>query len=129
MIDPPQWHLDNDLVGSGLLVLLAEDVDVPAGLVGSVGDVEAAGLLADCGHSIHFLWGELNLLKVRNNTIWRNALWDDTVAADLRPGEDDLSGGDFLAESLGGVGGDGLDLVVFDQEGETEHVVTEGLYS
>lgn len=114
-------------MGSGLLVLLAEDVDVPAGLVGSVGDVEAAGLLTKSRYSLDFLSGELDLLEVQGDTTGGNRLRDNTVAADLGPGEDDLSGGDFLAESLGGVRGDGLDLVVLDQEREAEHVVTEGL--
>jgi hypothetical protein len=49
------------------------------------------------------------------------------VAADLGPGEDHLGGGDGLAEASGGFGGDGLDVVVGDEEGDVELVVAEGL--
>jgi hypothetical protein len=49
------------------------------------------------------------------------------VAAGLRPVEDHLGGGDGLAEAGGGFGGDGLDVVVGDEEGNVELVVAEGL--
>lgn len=114
-------------MGGGLLLLLAEDVDIPARLVGNVRDVEAAGLLAESRHPLDFLGSKLDLLEVGSDAFWGHALRNDTVATDLRPGEDDLSGGDFLAESLGSVGSNRLDLVAGDQKRETEHVVTKGL--
>lgn len=114
-------------MGGGLLLLLAEDVDIPARLVGSVWDVEAAGLLAERRHPLNFLGSKLDLLEIAFNPSFRDTLRNDTVATDLRPGEDDLGGGDFLAESLGDVGGNRLDLVAGDEERETEHVVTKGL--
>jgi hypothetical protein len=49
------------------------------------------------------------------------------VAAGLRPVEDHLGGCDGLAEAGGGFGGDGLDVVVGDEEGDVELVVAEGL--
>jgi hypothetical protein len=49
------------------------------------------------------------------------------VAADLGPGEDDLGGGDGLAQALGDLLSDSLDVRVGDKEGDIELVVTEGL--
>ena len=52
-------------MGSVLLLGLAEDVDGPAGLVGSVGDVVATTLLlANLLNLLKVLLGELNLLEV-----------------------------------------------------------------
>lgn len=48
------------------------------------------------------------------------------MAANLRPGEDDLGGGDGLALLLGEALGDGLDLGGVDEQGEAAGVVAKG---
>lgn len=114
---------------SRLLLLLIEDVNIPARLVSNVRSVVASAVLAQLGHLGDFLGSELHLLEVLLDAGRRNRLGDDTVAADLGPGEDDLSGGDGGAEALGGRLGDFLDFGAGDEEGDAEAVVTEGLYS
>lgn len=47
--------LDNNLVLSGLLISLTEDVDVPARLVGSVGSVVTSTVLAQRADLLHLL--------------------------------------------------------------------------
>lgn len=110
-----------------LLVLLAEDVNVPAGLVGHVRGVVAAAVLAELGDLGNLLAGELDLLEVLDNARGSDGLGDDRVAADLGPVEDDLGGGDGLAGALGGLLSDGLDVGVGDEKRNVEHVVSEGL--
>ena len=110
-----------------LLVLLAEDVNVPARLVSHVRCVVAAALLAKLGDLGELLLGELDLLEVLGNARGSDGLGNDRVAALLGPVEDDLGGGDGLAETLGGLFGDGLDVGVGDEKRDVEHVVTEGL--
>lgn len=120
-------RLNNDLVSGRLLVLLAEDVNVPAGLVGHVRGVVAAAVLAELGDLGNLLAGELDLLEVLDNARGSDGLGDDRVAADLGPVEDDLGGGDGLAGALGGLLSDGLDVGVGDEKRNVEHVVSEGL--
>ena len=118
-------HLKDDLVVSGSLLRLTEDINVPARLVSNVGDVVAA-LGAQGSDLGDLLGGELDLLEVGGDTSGSDGLGDDTVATDLGPGEDDLGGGDLLAETLAGLLGDGLDLGAGDEEGLADHVVAEG---
>lgn len=56
--------LDNDLVLSRLLIRLAEDVNVPARLVGSVGGVVTSAVIAQSADLLHLLGEELDLLEV-----------------------------------------------------------------
>lgn len=118
-------HLKDDLVVSGSLLRLTEDINVPARLVSNVGDVVAA-LGAQGSDLGDLLGGELDLLEVGGDTSGSDGLGDDTVATDLGPGEDDLGGGDLLAETLAGLLGDSLDLGAGDEEGLADHVVAEG---
>jgi hypothetical protein len=114
--------LNDNLVGRLLLLRLAEYVDRPPGLVGSVRNVEAARLvlanLLDFGKVV---LGQLNLLEVLLDARRGDGLGDDGVAADLGPGEDDLCGGG--ADTVG----DFLDGLVLDEQGLADHVVAEGL--
>lgn len=113
--------LDDDLVGSILLLRLVENVDGPSGLVGSVRDVVAATLLlADLLNLLKVLLGELNLLEVVADTGSSDGLGNDRVATDLSPGEDDLCGRGV--EAVGNL----LDRLVLDEEGLADHVVAEG---
>jgi hypothetical protein len=108
-------------VGSVLLLGLAEDVDGPAGLVGSVRDVVTTTLLlANLLNLLKVLLGELNLLEVVADAGCSDGLGDDRVATNLCPGEDDLCGSGV--ETLGDV----LDSLVLDEEGLANHVVAEG---
>ena len=56
--------LDNDLVLSRLLIRLAEDVNVPARLVGSVGGVVTSAVIAQSADLLHLFGEELDLLEV-----------------------------------------------------------------
>lgn len=56
--------LENDLVLSRLLIRLAEDVNVPARLVGRVGGVVTSAVLAQSADLLHLLGEELDLLEV-----------------------------------------------------------------
>lgn len=130
-------------MASRLLLRLAEDINVPARLVGSVGSVVALAVLAEGADLGNLLGSELNLLEVVTDARGGNRLGDDTVSTDLGPGEarcvlafamrgifrniHDVSGGDFLASALGNRLGDFLHFGAGDQEGNVEHVVTEGL--
>lgn len=82
-----RWLSDNHLVLSRLLLRLAEDVDIPAGLVGSVRGVVALPVAPECTDLLDLLREELDLLEVVANTRRGNRLGDDAVATDLRPGE------------------------------------------
>lgn len=84
------------------------------------GHVEAMGLLAELGQLINGLLVNLGLLEVGGDTAGGDALGDDTVAANLAPGEDELSGGD--AETVG----DLLDLVGVDEQRHANVVVAKG---
>lgn len=112
--DQHNHRLNNDLVLSGLLLLLAKDIDVPARRVGNVRDVVAAAVLAELRDLGNLLGRELDLLEVLGDPRWRDGLGDDRVAAGLGPVEDDLGRGDGLSEAGGGLLGDGLDLGVGD---------------
>lgn len=108
-------------MGGLLLLRLIEDVDGPAGLVGSVGDVVATTLLAaNLLNLLKVLLGQLNLLEVVADAGCSDRLGDDRVTADLCPGEDDLCGRGVEAV------GDLLDGLVLDEEGLADHVVAEG---
>lgn len=115
------------LVGSKALFLLAKHVNVPPRLVGRVRSVVPARGLAQLADLFHLFRHELNLLEVLDNAVWRDRLGDDAVAAHLRPGQDDLRGGDGLAQTLRGAVGDLFDLVAVDEQGLSDHVVTKGL--
>lgn len=107
-------------MGSLLLLRLTEDVYGPPGLVGDVWDVEAAGLvLANLLDLLEVLVGELDLLEVVANAAGGDGLGNDRVAANLSPGEDDLCRGG--TDTVG----DLLDGLVVDEQGLTDHVVTE----
>jgi hypothetical protein len=113
--------LNDDLVGSILLLGLAEDVDGPSGLVGSVRDVVTTTLVgANLLNLLKVLLGQLDLLEVVADAGCGDRLGDDRVATDLCPGEDDLCGSGV--EALGDV----LDDLVLDEEGLADHVVAEG---
>lgn len=72
---------------SGLLLGLAEDINVPTRLVGSIRSVVALPVLAQNADLLNLLGGKFYLLEVVTNARRRNRLGDDTVSADLRPGE------------------------------------------
>lgn len=72
---------------SGLLLGLAEDINVPTRLVGSIRGVVALPLLAQNADLLNLLGDEFYLLEVVTNTRRRHRLGDDTVSTDLRPGE------------------------------------------
>jgi hypothetical protein len=113
--------LNDDLVGSILLLGLAKDVDGPSGLVGGVRDVVTTTLVsANLLNLLEVLLGQLNLLEVVADTGCGDGLRDDGVATNLCPGENNLCGSGI--ETLG----DLLDDLVLDEEGLADHVVTEG---
>lgn len=72
---------------SGLLLGLAEDINVPTGLVGSVRCVVSLAVLAKSADLLNLLGGEFDLLEVVANARRRDRLRDDTVSTDLRPGK------------------------------------------
>ena len=72
---------------SGLLLGLAENINVPARLVGSIRNVVARPLRTQGTDLLDLLVGELHLLEVVTNAGRRDRLRDDTVTANLRPGE------------------------------------------
>ena len=113
-------------VSGRLLLRLAKDINVPSGLVGHVRDVVAAGVLANLADLIHFFLRQVDLLEVLDDTVWSHGLGDDTVAAHLGPGQDDLRRCHGPTHTLGGTVGDLLDLVPGDEKGFTDHVVTKG---
>ena len=88
-------------------------------------DVEALRRLAELVDGLDGLVVELDLLEVLADARRGDGFWDDAVAADLGPGEDDLGGGDGLALDLGQAVGDGLDLGDGDQQRQAERVVAE----
>ena len=117
---PSHLCLGDDLVGSLLLLRLAEDVYGPPGLVGSVWDVEAARLvLANLLDLLEVVVGELDLLEVVADTAGSDGLGDDRVTANLGPGKDDLCRGG--TDTVG----DLLDDLVLDEQGLIDHVVAE----
>lgn len=91
-----------------------------------VGNVEAVRGLAELVQRSDSLVIQINLLEVLGNASRGDGLGDDGVAANLGPGEDDLSGGDGLALLLGQVLCDGLDLVGADEQREALGVVAKG---
>ena len=121
--------LQDNLVLSGLLIIFTEDVDVPAGLVGSVRSVVATTLvtLTQGANLSNLLSSELDLLEVVTNARGSHGLGDDTVTTDLRPGEDNVGASDLRTGALGDRLGDLLNLGAGDQKGDVKHVVTEGL--
>ena len=80
-------HLQNNLVVSGLLLRLAEDINVPARLVGSVRGVVTLAVLAQKADLLNFLGSELDLLEVVTDARGSHRLGDDTVSTNLGPGE------------------------------------------
>lgn len=72
---------------SSLLLGLAEDINVPARLVGSVRSVITLAVLAENADLLNLLGGELNLLEVVTDARGSHRLGDDTVSTDLGPGE------------------------------------------
>jgi len=121
--------LQDDLVLSGLLLIFTEDVDVPARLVGSVRSVvtTALGAFTQAADLGNLLGSELDLLEVVTNARGSHRLGDDTVTADLGPGENNVGASDLSAGALGDSLGDLLNLGASDQKGDVKHVVTEGL--
>lgn len=112
--------LDNDLVGSLLLLRLVEDVDGPSGLVGDVRDVEATRLvLANLLNLLEVLLGELDLLEVVTDAAGSDGLGNDGVTANLGPGKNDLCG--RATDTVGNL----LDGLVLDEQRLTNHVVTK----
>ena len=116
-------------MSSRLLVILTEDINIPAGLVSNVRSVVATTLLAQLRDLGDLLVGELNLLEVIGDTRRRDGFGDDTDATDLGPGEDDVGAADGVADTLGDGLGDFLDFGAVDEEGDSEAVVSEGLGS
>lgn len=90
------------------------------------GDVEAQGSLAQLVQRRNGVGVKLNLLEVLADARGRDRLGDDGVAADLRPGEDDLRGRHGLALGGGQALGDGLDLGRGDQQRQAQRVVAKG---
>jgi len=82
-------QLDNDLVGSGLLILSVPQVDVPSRLVVE-GNVEALGSLAQLGQSSDSLVVQVDLLEVLGNASLGDGLGDDAGATLQTPHEQDL---------------------------------------
>ena len=72
---------------SGLLLRLAEDINVPARLVGSVRSVVTLAVLAQNADLLNFLGSELDLLEVVTDARGSHRLGDDTVSTNLGPGE------------------------------------------
>lgn len=128
-----------------LLLILTEDVDVPARLVGSVRGVVASPVLAQSADLLHLLGEKLDLLEVVTDARRGDRLGDDTVATNLGPGEamdvvskgawypngrlnvHDVSPRDLSARALGDSLSDLLDLGAGDQKRNVEHVVAKGL--
>ncbi len=83
-------------------------------------------LVTNLINSLNSLLVELNLLEVLTNARGSDGLGDDGVAANLSPGQQDVSGGDGLAlggrEALSG----GLDVGVSDEQRRADGVVAEG---
>lgn len=111
-------------MGSALLLLIAEDINVPVRLV-SLGNVESLRLLAELVKLLDGLLVEFNLLEVRANASWGNRLGDDNVVVEGGPGEDDLGGCDLLALGLAEALSNSLDLRSVDEERLAPAVVTE----
>jgi len=129
----------------GLLLRLAENVDVPARLVGRVGGVVTFPVFAQSADLLHLLGEELNLLEVVTDTRWSDRLGDHAVATNLGPGKatilsDDVTDGmqwgvdihdvsrrDLGPGTLGDSLGDLLDLGAGNKERDVKHVVAEGL--
>jgi hypothetical protein len=108
------------VVGSLLLLRLVEDVDRPPGLVGDIWDVKTTRLvLADLLDLLKVLLGKLNLLEVVTDAAGGDGLRNDRVATNLSPSKDDLCR--RCAKAIG----DLLDSLVLDEQGLTNHVVTE----
>ena len=94
----------------------------------NVRNVVAPAVLAQSADLLHLLGGKLDLLEVIADARRGDRLGDDTVATNLRPGEDDVGGSDVLAGALRDSLGNLLDLRAGNEEGDVEHVVTEGLH-
>ena len=109
-----------------LLLCLAKNVDVPSWLVGHIRGVVTSGVLANLTDLFHLFRRQVDFLEVLDNTVRSHGLGDDTVAAHLRPGQDDLRRCHRPTHAFGGAVGDFLDLVPGDEKGFTDHVVTKG---
>lgn len=103
------------LVGSRALFLFTKHVDVPPRLVGRIWSVVPVRGVAQLADLLHLFRRELNFLEVLDNAVWRDRLGDDAVAAHLRPGQDDLRGGDGLAQTLRSAVGNLFDFVAVDK--------------
>ena len=80
-------NTQDNLVTSRLLLRLAEDINIPTRLVGSVRGVVSLPILAQGADLLNLLGCEFDLLEVVTNARRRNRLGDDTVSTNLRPGE------------------------------------------
>lgn len=139
-------NTQNNLVIGGLLLGLAEDINVPTRLVGNIRGVVALPVLAQSADLLDLLGGEFYLLEVVTDARRRDRLRDDTVSTDLRPGETrillafmewyhrgvgkilhDVGGADFLASALCNGLGNFLDFGAGDEQGNIELVVTKCL--
>jgi hypothetical protein len=78
---------EDHLVISCLFLGLAEDINVPAGLVGGIRDVVASPVLTEGTDLLNLLRCEFHLLEVIADARGRNGLGDDTVVTNLGPGE------------------------------------------
>lgn len=113
---------DNNLVGRLRLFRLTKDVYWPSWLVCNVWDVETAWLLlANSLNLLEILFRQLDFLEVLLDARYGDRLGDNTVATDLSPRKDHLSGGS--AVGLCNL----LDGVVLDEQGKAEHVVAKSL--
>lgn len=83
-------------------------------------------LAANLVEAVNVLLVEVDLLKVLADAGGRDRLGDDGVAADLGPGEEDVGGRDGAALGGGEALGDGLDLVVDDEQRGADGVVAKG---
>lgn len=117
--------LDN-LCGGRLFTLVAKQVNIPVGLVRERNVEAVRRRLANLVEAVNVLLLEVDLLKVVADAARRDRLGDDGVPADLGPGEEDVGGADGAALGDGETLGDGLDLVVDEEEGGADGVVAKG---
>lgn len=117
---PDTKRLNNDLVLSRSLLVLTKDVDVPARLVwgfvsrgflvdggevtltSSVRSVVTSPVIAQGANLLHLLIEQLDLLEVVADARGGDGLGNDTVAADLGPGE--TVAVSWVVGTLGGCG-------------------------
>lgn len=82
--------------------------------------------VANLVQAVNVLLVKVDLLEILLDAAGGDGLGDDGVAANLSPGEQNVGGGDLAALGGSQTLGDGLDLVVDDQEGGADGVVAKG---